>query len=1246
MSRYEWPPAPPKKRGRAAERRAWNSGRAGAPSPPPAGGGGGPVPGPVGAAPGGPPAAGAPPHRWVSIGPNTTLRGMADSDPRVSGRVRDLAVSADGLRVYAASALGGLWYSETSGATWESVAPYAMTPVRDLGVGSATLSSGCLLVKFDPGGDPDQDIVWVGTGEPDPNRNPRDHGVVGQWGGIGVLKAQGPVQRTRDNQGADPWQREAQPTVGYVGLRGQGCYAIVADPDEPERIVVASTFGLHLREPNGTWSRLIVPAWEAIAANSSATAMVTDVVWVKTPAGSRLWVAVGGSTDPMQGTVSAIKGLWRGDAGASGDLTRVQLPGAATDAGRRGLLRLALAVAPSDPRILYVLANAPRLWRIDGDAAARRVRFVPGQLFNGDPGQSGYDMAIAVDPDDPQRLMIGGANVPATIDTASGNFDAALYRISLRLPVPAANAEWRTTYTSGNQAHESFVGAEVHADVHRIRWVRPTGAITSAVYVGCDGGVWHSRNAGERLSFVARTSGMVVSQPVTIASHPTSPGVTLLGAQDNGSQLRIGEGVWRRVLENADSGGVTFDPGRGDRMLAQSTNSLWRDQTGTWRMPTWRAAAGGAERTESVNSEFYSTPAAHLRADGVTQVAIGTTRVWYSERWLNQLWDGVVGVWRFAGFTLPSGTDPRSGDAQDTATDVIPPGPQTPLLPPESIGIRVLRWAGDHRLYALMRGAVYRFDRNPVNMSWRRTTIHLRTAASPLSVPAPGPMLPRPGSLNDLAVHDSTRGPHGSFYLATSNVEEPVWWFDGNTTFHPTGLGAGATTAGATAYSVVVDPEHREVVFVGNSIGVWRGVLDSATFTWAWSAFNVGLPETAVQDLVIARWPRPGGQLRLLRGGLQSRGVWEVELDRPFAPLTSVRVHPYDTRLVLPTPTDDSLFRTGDPDPLWHLDWADARARDFRTVSGLAAAHPDGTAPGQFLWHASPDIRVRPAPGSAALAAPGTLPWTGPPADRFALWAVQTALHTLDPLLVADGRWTAMFAARLRQVRQRLALSNAARVDADLWNHAQVQAGFWADPWAEGGPTEADLVERWVGMATPRPGLPSAAAVSPASLGVRPERAMVELCLHHRGDPLPASEAACLLLKFPLPDVAATWGALPTAPLLAVLPAVRAAMRAAPAAGGPLPGAALPAGFAVGDVACAIRRPSRAADSGQPAVIRFELDFTPVGPVDPAHPPRFLLLALVCDADPATPALTGATLRDLILNSPHAAARSVEVVIP
>ncbi|MGZ6670760.1 MAG: hypothetical protein ACXVFM_00235 [Solirubrobacteraceae bacterium] len=1259
MSRYDWPPGPRRSRDDVAGRRAWNVGRDAGTDREAVASARALRRGAAAATPVGLPPSGAA-ELWLPLGPTTTLRGPSEGEGRSAGRVRDMQVSDDGQRIYAASALGGLWYSADAGATWEPVGAFAAT--RDRGTitpASTTLACGAVYVHFAPAGTPDPhtvDEVWLGTGEPNPNQQPTDFGVVGYYGGVGILHAVGPVGLVRGGN-PDPWDRQAQPRVGppaYTGLRGAGIFAFAADPADPRRIVAATTRGLHVHDPaapagSDPWSAVIDPTWDGRAGSPGSAALVfTDAVWTPGDAATgdpaRLWVAI-------RQTGTALTGVWRSDAGAAGPFNEIVLPGARTGAGGPQVARLGLAAAPSDRTVVYVLGSGPRMWRLDGPATVRRVTGLPGELFGtGGADSSDYALAIAVDPASARRFLIGGLAVTGPDDDLPA---AALYRLSVPAAAPTGANPWRTDYVGGNVFDARWVGQSVHADVHRIRWV--AGPATPPVLVATDGGAYLSTASADRGSFASRASGMAVSEPGYIASHPDTDGTALIGCQDNAAQLQLG-GTWRRVPPLGDAGGVAFDPGVRGQLIAQMVNSHWAVQGEVWVSPTLRTTENAPFNTEHGASRFYSNAAARRRADGVTQLVIGTRRVWYTERWGASRWDGVAGVWRREWMTIPSRTDPRAGDAPDTTTDDLAPGPFPAGTVDSSSGIRALRWGADHRLYALLPGAVYRLDRDPGTMRWATpvTRIVQRPAMPAVGGPpaaAAGPNLPPDGTLNDLAVHDATAGPHGSFYLATSHPTEPVWWFDGTGTWHPAGLGVLAavqppppgTTDGvrAPAYAVVVDPDHPDIVFAGTAVGVWRGELTpGAPPTWVWRPLLNGLPEAAVQDLAIDSWPDPaGGRRRLMRAALQARGAWEIDLDAAATAVTFVRTHEYDTRRLAPVPMDDPMFLPARPDRDWTYDWALRRNRDHRTAAGAPANHPDGTPAAELLWHASPDIRLRPAPGVPLPPPLTTLPWTAVPADRFALWALQTALHAIDQLVVPDGRWTAAFRRRLRAIRVARGMSDTARVDAGLWSHLDVQAGFWADPWADGGPTEADLIERIVGMATARPGGAGARAVSGASVGLPAGAAHVDVAVHRRAllDAAP-SDVAVLLLRFPLPIGAAPnpgppdWAAT-TAPPLAGL---EAAMEAVPAAGGPLPGAvALPVGWDAPDTALAIRRPPRAARTADAAIVTFDVNMA-AG--------TWMLLAVVHHG-PGTPALTGAAdLRDLVRRSPHIAARSVEVV--
>jgi hypothetical protein len=1269
--------------GRASERLAWSLARSELPAtgevpPVPADGDGGEGGELDAVAP-----AGGDDGLWQPVGPSTSLRGFVDSDIRVAGRVNDIALSPDGTRAYAASALGGLWYSGDSGVTWEPVGAWRTSDRATVAASSNALTGGAVHVNW--GANEGADEVWLGTGEALPGGR-RDSGYVGNYGGIGVLSTVGPVATVRANPLADPWgqaQAQPRPAAGgqpaYAGLGGHGFFKVLGNPDAlgnpalARDLLAATTAGLHRHNPAapaGTdpWSLVSVPLWEATAAGSSGSVAVTDVAW--TPAagahGARIWVTVIDRN-------LALTGLWFStDNGAT--FSRIALPGMPARPQR-----FSIGWHPNHPDTLYVLTSGPILWRIDGTlappgAGPAAVGNVPTTLFGRANDISFYAIAAAVDPANSARVLVGGAAVTSPIDAAAAPgpaFAAALYLLTV---APTGGGRFATDYVMPADAgpnDPTWVGSEVHADVHRITWEAPGGV--NQVWIGSDGGVSRSLRGGARGTYAAISSGMAVSEPGFLANHPTSPGPMLTGMQDNGTQLRIGEGVWRQAVRNGDSGGVAFDPGAPGRFVAQTSRSWWDEDGGQNVSPTIRMSPvpGATYQAEDGQAAFYSYAAVTRTAAAapVTRLAVGTDRVWFSELWGRTRWDGAV--WRKEWVTLPTATDPRAGDASPPAApnallqDQLPPGPRPWAATAARPGIRVLRWQSPTVLLAVTEGAVHSLTDPGAPGAWVLAQVAARlpvpVGGPPAVVPAPAvsPALPAFGSYNDLAVDPTLPG---AFYLATGHPLEPLWWWDG-ARCHPTTLGTLPAGTRSPAYSVVVDPAAPTIVYVGTTVGVWQGTLTPPAGgnppVWVWTQYSNGLPEAAVQDLAIGTYPRPGGgaPLRLLRAALQARGLWEVDLDAAGPQQTYLRVHPYDTRRLLPTPRADPLTVATARRRTWHLDWAYDRNRDHRTGGGAPRAHPDGTAVTDFLWHSSPDVSCRPAPVSAAPGAvplPQGLPWVAAPADRFWLWSLQTALRGLPPgqfpdapLVVPDGRWTQWWVQRLRAIRAAFvpALPNPAlaangTVDAALWNEAQVQAAFWAPPWSTPEPSEADLVERVLGMATPRTTSINAAAVRAASSAVMNRRYVVDVCVHHRGRVAAAAgDAAVVLLRTVLPLSAPAWNAV-AAPAIAGLAAALDGLPADTSAGpapNALPGYVPPAGWAFVDAARPARRPRQPVAAGEARVVSFDADFS----ADPLNT-DVLLLALVHRRQEPV-ALAAGALRDSVLASSHAAARSVRV---
>jgi photosystem II stability/assembly factor-like uncharacterized protein len=172
--------------------------------------------------------------------------------------------------------------------------------------------------------------------------------------------------------------------------------------------------------------------------------------------------------------------------------------------------RVSVQMAPSDPKTVYALidrgTDAGAVIRSTDNGATWEIVFSDPNIF-GSNNQGGYDNMIAVHPTNPKLVIIGGVNLFRSSD---------------------GGANW-----------EGING--VHADMHCCVFspINP-----STVYVGCDGGMNRSDDAGA--SFTPINTGLAVTQfHGNFAMDQTKPKVLYGGTQDNGtlsnSSSRYGE---------------------------------------------------------------------------------------------------------------------------------------------------------------------------------------------------------------------------------------------------------------------------------------------------------------------------------------------------------------------------------------------------------------------------------------------------------------------------------------------------------------------------------------------------------------------------------------------------------------------------------------------------------------------------------------------------------------------------------
>ena len=195
--------------------------------------------------------------------------------------------------------------------------------------------------------------------------------------------------------------------------------------------------------------------------------------------------------------------------------------------------RVVLATAPSNSNVVYALIASGYVNPVNGfnyfncfhilRSADKGVTWVkkplPSDLTSGSNFATiaWHALDIAIDPNDPNSLFIGGLDVHHSSDGG-----ATWHRVS----------DWSLMYSGGGPQY-------IHADQHAI--VYKPGSSTEVLF-GCDGGIFYTaQGGGNTPSFEEHNNGYSTLQYYTCAIHPQA-GIEKYygGLQDNGSLLYSG----------------------------------------------------------------------------------------------------------------------------------------------------------------------------------------------------------------------------------------------------------------------------------------------------------------------------------------------------------------------------------------------------------------------------------------------------------------------------------------------------------------------------------------------------------------------------------------------------------------------------------------------------------------------------------------------------------------------------------
>jgi hypothetical protein len=632
--------------------------------------------------------------------------------------------------------------------------------------------------------------VYVGTGE----------GDGAAYFGVG------PIVTNNGTANPPAWTTE-QAAIGSPSLAGTAFYALAVDPSDPDRVVAATYKGVYRREPNGAGAF----HWVQKTMGGVATQTITSIV-----------VASSG------GTTSFYAARQSGPVYTSNDGHTWNAVGTGFPSG---VMRVSLACQRDNPDVVYALTQNGSVYRLDiADGTWRSVTGVPAG-FTGTQGW--YDLAIAVAPDNVNRLYLGGSTV-----SSGGDWSGSLYRCEVA--ISGASASMTSTY----------IGNSVHADIHAIVFA-PSDA--NKLWVGCDGGVFYSTNpTGSGDIFLSRNLGLQTLTMEYLGQHPTEDAVLFCGTQDNGCERFTGEEAWL-YSAGGDGGFAIINWNDPYKVLStyvygcirRSTNGGQRYAYSGVNVPMVDANCNPSEACR-----FYApiagtppNPGSSTAAAEADLVAFGSIRPWISTNFGT--------TWQ----SIPNNT--LAGDSLSAA-------------------IRSLTFASPTRLYAgTADGSVYRFDL--AGGTWTRTQIDTLGGAN---------QLPLNGPITDIVV-DPTNDSRVYITFGGTGDWRHVWFFDGAQWSQRSGPAAGNanTLLDVQANALAVDPANPSHLYLGADIGAWRSTDGGLN----WQTYSEGLPDAGVMDLVLH------DSKRVLRASTHGRGVWERTL--PDGPKQGVDLYVRSTQL-------------------------------------------------------------------------------------------------------------------------------------------------------------------------------------------------------------------------------------------------------------------------------------------------------------------------------------------------------------
>lgn len=499
----------------------------------------------------------------------------------LGGRTRAFAIDITNENVlFAGGVSGGLWRSSDAGTTWSRNTPANFHPgvngiVQDTRPGHTDtwyLISGEAYGTSASGGD----AFYLGTGM----FKSTDGGTT--WSPLTSTTSNTP--QSFDNVWDATWN------------------LCTNAADSVNDMVYVSTLGAVMRSTNGgtSWTRVL-------GSTTNSLAYFTNVMC--TPQGVLY------ATLSSDGTSA---GIWRSVDGVNWvNINPAFMP---QDWGR-----IVSAYVPQNENVVYFLAaqtdsagkltfdfrGTPEwnsLWRytyLSGDGSAAGGLWedlsanIPASnvIFGSFNAQGGYDLTVAVKPDDSNMVFIGGTNIFRSTTAFNDSLNTT------HIAGYAVNATAPTLYND--------LYPNQHPDQHVIQFL-PSDP--NVLYSANDGGLWRTYTVGDSIvSWTDLNHGYLVSQFYTLDQKTTAGDELIIGGlQDNGtwwSNSAQPTDAWKWVA-GGDGSYCAFEPLSGHYIFSKQNGKILKcavDNTGT--VTDWeRIDPAGASNYKFINP-FVLDPA-------------------------------------------------------------------------------------------------------------------------------------------------------------------------------------------------------------------------------------------------------------------------------------------------------------------------------------------------------------------------------------------------------------------------------------------------------------------------------------------------------------------------------------------------------------------------------------------------------------------------------------------------------------